>query len=179
MSSQCVWVTQSTHRLPCLSLPHGFTACTPCFTTVNICLFPGEHPTLPRLHAYTPLNFKIYIQTGVGVCSHSCEGSMIRKPKQHNFNLSGFHGCTTCTPWFTTVNVGLILGKYGRVPHSTHQCNNVRTHLHTNRGGGLLSQLRRQYDQKAKTAQLQSVSFPWMYHLHTMVYHDEHRPHPR
>ena len=57
---------------------------------------------------------------------HVCQG----------FNLSVFHGCTTRTPWFTTVNIDLILGKHGRVPHTTHQCSNVRTHLHRNRGGG-------------------------------------------
>ncbi|KAJ8436961.1 hypothetical protein Cgig2_018908 [Carnegiea gigantea] len=130
----------------------------------------------------TPTNAIVYVlictQTGVGMWSHSCEGSIIRKLKQHSFNLSVSHGCATCTPWFTTVNIGLILSKHGRVPHSTHRCNNIHTHLHTNRGGSVLSQLRRQYDQKAKAAQLQSVSFLWVCHLHTMVYHGEHMPHP-
>jgi len=50
---------------------------------------------------------------------------MSRMPKLHSFNMSVPHGFTTCAPWFITVNIGLMLGKHGRVLASTYQCKNV------------------------------------------------------
>ena len=118
-----------------LSVSQGCTTCTTWFTMVKSSVNMAEYLTPPMNARRYVL---IYTQTGVGG-AHSCEGSMITKLKQHNFYLSVSHSCTTSTPWFTTVNIGLILCKHGRVPHTTHRWKNVRTYFHRNRGGGVLT----------------------------------------
>lgn len=69
-------------------------------------------------YARAPIYLHIKIQMGWG-CGHNSEANMSGMPKCQSCSMLVNHGFTYCRPWFTMVNICLLLSKHVGLPNST------------------------------------------------------------